>query len=537
MDARPESPPAFDYIIVGGGTAGCILANRLTESRQSSVLLIEAGPSDKNLWIHVPLGIGKTIANPGISYSFKSEPETGARGRRLAIPRGRVLGGSSSINGCVYVRGNPRDYDHWAESGATGWSYDEVLPFYRKAENFEGGGDAFRGSGGPQDISIVRTGDALLDDLLRAAEEAGYPRNPDFNGRSQEGFGFAQAIIRNGVRRSTARSYLEPARSRGNLEIAIDSQVVRVLFEGKRAVGVVCRTAGRDRVLKCRREIILAAGSVASPMLLEGSGIGDGDRLRELGIDVVHHLPGVGENLQEHFAAFLKWKITGHATVNQRVRGLRAVGEGLKYILSRKGALALSAGPVMGFVKTDPSLVDCDVQYHATPMSFESPETRRLDRYPAFTISSIALRPKSRGSIHIASKDPMRPPTIVFNAFSNEYDLKTIANGMRIARKIVGSPALRRYQPMEQGPAQHLDDDAALFDYIRTFGNAAMHPVGTCRMGSDPGAVVDPSLRVIGVEGLRVADASIMPAITSGNTMAPSIMIGEKAAALIEGSK
>ena len=525
----------FDYIIIGAGTAGCILAARLTENSSVSVLLLESGPPDSNVWIHVPLGIGKAIANPAISEVFHSEPEAHANGRRLAVPRGKVLGGSSSVNGCVYVRGNPRDYDGWATGGAKGWSWQDVLPFYKRAEAFEGGSDAYRGGSGPQTVSVVRTGDRLLEDLIRAAEETGLPRNPDFNGATQLGFGHTQAIIRNGMRRSTARSYLEQARGRKNLTVEVNSRVTRILFEGKKAVGVVHHTGGTEQVVRCNREVILSAGTIASPALLERSGIGDGERLRQLGIETVQHLPGVGANLQEHFACFLKWRVSGHVSVNQRVRGLRAIGEGLNYLLHRRGALAMSAGPVMGFAKTQPGLEDCDVQYHATPMSFESPETRRLDSYPAFTISSIAVRPHNRGSVHIVSKEPAQPPRIVFNAFSDERDVRTIANGMRIIRRIVGAPAMKSYQPVEQGPGRGLDDDAALFDYIRSYGNAAMHPVGTCRMGIGADAVVNPELRVIGVAGLRVADASIMPTIISGNTMAPAIMIGEKAAAIIAG--
>jgi choline dehydrogenase len=525
----------FDYVIVGGGTAGCVLAARLTENPSVSVLLLEAGPVDRNPWIHIPLGIGKSIANPNIADVFKSEPEAGAKGRRLAVPRGRVLGGSASVNGCVYVRGNPRDYDGWAEQGARGWSFDDVLPYYRKAEDFEGGANALRGAGGPQHVSFVRTGDRLLDDLERAAEETGHPRNPDVNGARQEGFGYAQAIIRGGVRKSTARSYLSAARRRPNLTVHVDSRAERILFDGKTATGVAYRSGDNERVAYASREVILASGSIATPMLLEASGIGDGERLRALGIDTLHHLPGVGENLQEHWACFLKWQVHGHATVNRRVRGLRALNEGMRYALMRKGALAMSAGPLMGFVKTDPALEDCDVQYHATPMSFESPETRRLDVYDAFTVSSIVLRPRSRGAVHLAARGALSKPHIVFNAFSDEYDLRTIAQGMRIMRKIIGAPAMQRYAPQEQGPARNLERDDELFDYIRSYGNAAMHPVGTCRMGVDSMAVVDPELRVRGVERLRIADASIMPTIISGNTMAPSIMIGEKAAALIGG--
>lgn len=522
-----------DFIIVGAGSAGCVLANRLTADGKNTVLLLEAGPRDRNPWIHVPLGVGKVLSDPSVNWLLKTVPEPNAKGRVLGVPRGKVLGGSSSINGCIYVRGNAADYDGWAQMGCRGWSFSDVLPYFRRAENFEDGADRFRGAGGPLNVAWVRDRDALLDGVLDAAAQAGYPRNPDVNGARQEGFTYSQTTTRGGLRYSAARAYLHPAAKRPNLGIETGVLATRILFEGNRATGVEFVRDGVRSRCRARREVILAAGSIHSPALLELSGIGDPEHLAQLGIPVVAASPEVGRNLQDHFAVWVKWRIHGHKTLNERTRGTRALLEGMRYLLSRRGALSYTAGPVMGFVRTRPELEHCDVQYHCTPLSFENPETRQLERDPGMTISSLVLQPQSRGHVHIRSPEAEAAPEIFYNAFSAQYDVDTIVAGIRILRDIARQPALERFRPLELSPGPEAVSDEELDSYVRTFGNACFHPVGTCRMGGDERSVVDPALRVRGVAGLRVVDASVMPRIPSGNTNAPVIMIAEKAAELI----
>lgn len=522
----------YDYVVVGAGSAGCVVASRLSESGRHRVLLLEAGPEDRNFWIHFTLGVGKTIKDPSINWMLKSEAEQGAGGRTLAVPRGKVLGGSSSINGGVYVRGTPSDYDAWAQKGCTGWSYEGVLPYFKRAETFERGGNDVRGGNGPLGVCDVKERDALLDSLISGAESLGIPRNPDVNGGRQEGFSYSQTTTRGGWRNSTAQAYLKPARKRQNLVVLTEALTDKVVVEGKRATGVTYTVRGEKRTARAGKEVILCAGAIHSPAILERSGIGDAGRLGALGIKVLADRPGVGENLQEHWAVWLKWRIKGHLTLNERTRGWRAVVEGMKFALFRSGALTMPAGPVMGFVKTRAGLETPDIQYHATPLTFANSETRQLDGFPGFTISSLVLRPESRGSVHIKSAGDVSP-VIRFNAFSSQYDVDTIAGGIRIARYIVASRPMARFQPEELEPSRSARTDAELDAFIRANGNTCFHPVGTCRMGTDPAAVVDPQLRVRGIDGLRVADASIMPAIVSGNTNAPSIMIGEKAADMI----
>ncbi len=524
---------SFDYVIVGAGSAGCVIASRLSEDRRNEVLLIEAGPEDRNIWIHFTLGIGKTIANPAVNWMMQSEPEEDAGGRRLAVPRGKVLGGSSSINGGVYVRGSRHDYDRWAQMGCRGWSYEDVLPYFKRSESFERGESALRGGSGPQCVSDVRERDRLLDGVLAAAGSIGHPANPDLNGEQQDGFSYSQTTTRGGWRNSTARSYLKPARRRPNLTVVTEAQVTRILFEGKRASGVEYVRNGSIERCGARREVVLSAGAIHSPAILEHSGIGSAERLRELGIEVTADLPGVGENLQDHWAVWMKWRVANHLTLNERTRGWRALGEGLKFAFLRRGALTMPAGPMMGFVRTRPGLEEPDVQYHAAPLSFASSELRKLDRFPGLTMSALVLRPESRGSVHIGSSDAAAAPAIRFNAFSAAYDVETIVAGMRIAREIMAAPPLAGFNPVEQTPGEKVAGDAELAEHVRSYGNSCFHPSGTCRMGVSEECVVDPQLRVRKVEGLRVADASIMPAIVSGNTNAAAIMIGEKAADLI----
>lgn len=523
----------FDYVVIGAGSAGCVVANRLTESGRYSVLVLEAGPEDRNIWIHFTLGIGKTIANPAVNWMMQSEPEEAAGGRRLAVPRGKVLGGSSSINGGVYVRGNRTDYDHWAQLGCRGWTFEDVLPYFRKAESFVGGEDDYRGGGGPLGVSTVRERDRLLDAIIASAREAGYPTNPDVNGKSQDGFNYSQTTTRGGWRNSTAQAYLKPARRRDNLTVLTEAPVLGIRFDGQRASGVDYTCNGVRQQVHARREVILCAGAIHSPAILEQSGIGQAERLQSLGVPVVAALPGVGENLQDHWAVWMKWRVSNHLTLNERTRGWRAVMEGLKFAFSRSGALTMPAGPMMGFVRTRDGLESPDVQYHAAPMSFENSALRQLDRFPGLTMSTLVLRPHSRGTVHAARPDPTRAPEIRFNAFSSDHDVDTIVAGMKIARKIVAAAPMAAFQPVERAPGEACATDAELAAHVRAFGNSCFHPSGTCRMGTGQDAVVDPSLKVRGVEGLRVADASIMPTIVSANTNAATIMIGEKAADLI----
>ncbi len=523
----------FDYVIVGAGSAGCVIARRLTDSGRGRVLLLEAGPEDRNFWIHFTIGVGKTIADPSVNWMLKSEPEPAAGGRRLAVPRGKVLGGSSSINGGVYVRGNPADYDGWSQKGCRGWSYEDVLPCFRRAETFTRGANAVRGGDGPLGVDVVRERDGVLDALIDSAAELGYPRNEDLNAGTQDGFSYSQTTTRGGWRNSAARAYLRPVRNRPGLTVMTGATVERILFTGRRATGVAYRIGGERREARAASEVILCAGAVHSPAILERSGIGDATHLSALGIDVLVDRPGVGENLQDHWAVWMKWRIRDHLTLNERTRGWRAVVEGLKFAFFRTGALTMPAGPMMGFVKTRPELDLPDVQYHATPLTFANPETRQLDRFPGFTISTLVLRPRSRGSVHVDSADPDTSPRIRFNAFSDPYDIDTLVAGIDIARSIVAGRPMARFQPEELEPSRRAQTEDELRDFVRSFGNSCYHLAGTCRMGTDNGAVVDPALRVRGVEGLRVADASIMPDIVSGNTNAAAIMIGEKAADLI----
>lgn len=522
-----------DFIVVGAGSAGCVLANRLSADGRFRVLLLEAGPTDHNPWLHFPLGVGKTITDPSVNWMLESEPEPCANGRRLAVPRGRVLGGSSSINGGVYVRGNRLDYDGWAQVGCSGWSYEDVLPCFRRAEDFEDGANQYRGSGGPVGVQFVAEKDRLLDAVINAADSLGYGRNSDLNGATQDGFSYSQTTTRRGWRSSTAKAYLKPTRSRSNLVVATGATVRRLLIEDGRAVGVEYEQGGETRKRRAAREVIVSAGSVHSPAILELSGIGDPGHLSALGIRVNAAVPGVGENLQEHFAVWMKWRVANHSTLNERTRGWRAVLEVGKLLFAGKGALSMPAGPVMGFVRTRPELETADVQFHATPLTFENPETRKLDRFPGMTMSVLVLRPQSRGNIHIAAADCHVAPHIRFNAFSAPHDIDTIVAGMKIARRIVAAPALAGFEPQELAPGPAVVSDDELTDYVRQVGNTCYHPVGTCSMGTGASAVTDPRLRVRGVRGLRVADASIMPAIVSGNTNAAAIMIGEKASELI----
>ena len=527
----------FDYVIVGAGSAGCVLANRLSEDPGARVCLLEAGGRDRNPWIHLPVGYAKTMVMPKVNWLFDTEPDAHTADRPLPVPRGRVLGGSSSINGLIYVRGQTLDYDGWAQLGNRGWSYDEVLPYFKKAEHREGAGDpAYRGHGGPLNVADVRETDALLDKVILAGESLGFARNPDYNASSQEGFGYFQTTMKDGRRMSAARAYLHPVLTRENLILETHAHACRVRFEGRRAVAVEFRQRGAERRVRAAREVLLAAGAIQSPQLLELSGVGHPDLLSEHGIEVVQDLPGVGENLHDHYIARLTFRIRGARTLNERLRGPALVGEAAKYLLGRTGALTAPAGVVYGFVRTRPEVETPDVQYHVAHASFRDAKKRILDDFPGLTIGPCQLRPESRGSLHIRSADPFAAPVIRPNFLHQFQDRETLVAGMRLARELAAAAPLAEHVVGEITPGSAVDSDDALIDYAARTGATLYHPVGTCKMGGDPMAVVDDSLRVHGIEALRVVDASIMPRLTSGNTNAPTIMIAEKAADLIKAS-
>jgi choline dehydrogenase-like flavoprotein len=523
----------FDYVIVGAGSAGCVLANRLSANGKHSVLLLEAGPKDTNIWIHVPIGYGKLFKEKSVNWMYQTEPEPGLGGRQVFQPRGKVLGGSSSINGLLYVRGQHEDYDRWRQRGNVGWGYDDVLPYFKKAENQQRGADDYHGSGGPLSVSDWRHDDPLSEAFVKAAVETGIPFNPDFNGATQEGAGFFQTTTRRGRRASSAFSYLRPAKNRGNLHIETSALAQRIVFAGKRAKAVEYKQNGKLRTARAHKEVLVSSGAYNSPQLLQLSGVGPADLLKTHGIDVVLDAAGVGNDLQDHLQVRIVTRCAQRITLNDVVNHpLRRVMAGVRWALARSGPLTIAAGTSGAFFKTNPRLASPDIQIHFIPFSTDK-MGENLHPFSGFTASVCQLRPESRGSLKIRSADPSAPPEIRINYLATETDRAAFIDGMQILRKILAAPALKAYCVDEVYPGTDVASDEDVLDFCRKTGSTVYHPTSTCRMGSGPLAVVDQRLRVRGIDGLRVVDASVMPDLMSGNTNAPTIMIAEKASDMI----
>jgi len=524
---------SFDYVVIGAGSAGCVMANRLSADGTSTVALLEAGATDWNPWIHVPVGYFKTMHNPATDWCYQTEPDPGLNGRSLKWPRGKVLGGSSSINGLLYVRGQHQDYDDWAEMGCTGWSYSDVLPFFKKSENQSRGESEFHGTGGPLHVSDMSFRRAICDDFIQGVAELGTPISDDNNASEQEGVGYFQLTAHKGKRCSSAAAYLKKTRDRPNLTILTHAMAERIGFENGRAHSVQIRHKDIPRTLKANREIILCGGAVNSPQLLQLSGIGPGQLLQDNGIEVVVDSPDVGANLQDHLQIRTVYKTNKANTLNDELsNSWQKLQAGLTYLTKRSGPLSMAASQVYAFCRTRLSNDRPDIQYHFQPLSADSPG-EGLHPFSAITASVCQLRPESRGSILIKSGDPYDHPTITPNYLSTELDCQTAVESIRHTRKVMETKAMREHIKEEHLPDPAAQTDEQLLDQAREISNTIYHPVGTCRMGADAQSVLDPELRVRGVAGLRVVDASVMPRIVSGNTNAPTIMIAERAADFI----
>ena len=525
-----------DYIVVGAGSAGCVVAARLTEDPSVTVLVLEAGGNDSNLWIHIPLGYGKTIADARVNWMYETEPDPYLHDRRVFWPRGKVLGGSSSINGLLYLRGQPEDYDHWRQLGNAGWAWDDVLPYFKRSEGRIGpGDDRLHGRDGPLAVSDLPDRTKLCEAYIQAATEVGLPRTEDFNGAEQAGVGYYHVTARNGRRSSAATAFLHPAMKRPNLSVLTHALATRVVLDGRRATGIAFMQNGIARQATARREIILCGGAINSPHLLMVSGIGPAAHLQDAGVVVRHDLPGVGQNLQDHYQTRITYRCRFPVTLNDVMMSKwRMALAGLQYAVRRSGPLTVSAGQVGIFAKTRPELATPDIQFLLIPFSADRPG-EGLNKFSGFLQNCCQLRPESRGEILLRSPDAAAYPAIHAHYLSTELDRRTLVEGLKLGRRIAARPAMQHWIEAEHLPGSDVQGDEALLEHARRYGGSIFHPSGTCKMGRDRMAVVDEGLRVYGLEGLRVADASVMPTVVSGNTNAACIMIGEKAADLVRG--
>ncbi len=527
----------FDYIIIGAGSAGSVLANRLSAG-DATVCLLEAGPPDRNPWIHIPAGFMKTLIHPKINWNYESEPSEGTAGRRVYAPRGKTLGGSSSINGHVYNRGQRMDFDTWAQLGNRGWGYADVLPYFKHSERRIGPSDeGFHGHDGALTVTDIDQRDPICDAFIEGAVGMGIPRNSDYNGATQAGVGYFQRAVDKGRRVSTARGFLHPVRHRPNLDIRTNAHTKRILFDGRRAVGVIYRRGNEEIEIRARREIILSGGAIGSPQLLQISGVGPAALLKQIGVPVVHDLPAVGENLQDHYGVRMAARVRNGRTLNERSRGLSLVGEVLNYAVSRKGLLAMTPSQVFVFWKSHEAMDTPDLQFIFTPASYKDGKIAELDEYPGMTAAVFAQRPLSTGHVRARNADAGDKPEIQPNYLAHEYDRQVTVAGLHLQRRLLRTPELANFYDQEMMPGDDVQSDDELLDFARRYGTTIFHLMGTCRMGpaSDANSVVGDELRVHGLEGLRVVDASVMPTMPSANTNASTIMIAEKASDMILG--